>query len=884
VSDTPDDKVETPADPASGHAKSSEGQETAAVSGEVSDDTAELPAKEAPATDADLPATIADLPAEDDLSEAAASTGVVRLDDTLDSWDHTAAWIGKHGAPYMVGLLTILVGMCFMRIFHGELAGDDLTFHFAESARLADCIRHGDFDFWNPSGNAGFASAYYYQVLPQLTSALPTAVFGHNLFWFQFSVWLPMVIAPVCAYRGMRHMGATPWQAFASAFCINFAISASRWGFGAEGSFNVGLYTQTWALAIFPLAYGHAIRWSREGKGLAPAVAWSALVGLCHPFAVIGLGLALLVGWLYQFVGYLLSLTVPFEVNIRGYVSMIAWGVGRVSRAMAGRARDDAERKFGHEFLRLALFAALLGISQLPTLLPLLIDWQGFGGFPHRVNDEVGPGFIMLGKWAIHGDLLDSFRARQVGAILTILLPISLVFGRGGGLRWLWLPGFVFALLLGMGPHIGKTTPDDLFPAVRFLGAMQVCFALAIGAGIYSIAAWLWKTEEGTRRARWIRIAILLAGVILDVGIILRIAMGSADATVVVIMQRVFFGAISSTFVARLICMLPFIAVLVFVGRVEEAMRPRYGLRTAIATVVAVVAVLIAVPGIAYQTTRVRSLADSPYRKDMFAMNDAVAKLPQGRRQVGPGADNHWWNLLAYVYHRTPALLQMGGGGLQASPNYDYLYSVREYPKLAWVYDTPYFVFDHDKNANPGVGAKFEQVSTSSHYWTLRLPTPGLVSPIEITGVLPGGPTKAGSPARLAAIAWLKSGLPLENKHLVYAGYGERSAPPNATVLRSWHQDSPGDQADIVADVEVRAPTTFVIRESWHPRWHAYIDGKEVSVRRVTPDFPAVDAPAGAKQIALRFERPWWAQVAWLAWPGAALLGLLIERLLRRLL
>jgi hypothetical protein len=866
--------------------KSSEGKENAAVAGEVTSsdpDVAHVEASTTPTVEASDAESV-----EPDVSAGgpAASTLVVR--DEPDSWDHTMAWIGKNGAPYAVAFLTVLVGICFMRIFRGELAGDDLSFHFAESARLADCIRHGDWDFWNPSGNAGFASAYYYQVVPQLTSAIPTALFGHHLFWFQFSVWLPMVIAPVCAYRGMRLMGASPWQAFASAFCINFAISASRWGFGAEGSFNVGLYTQTWALAIFPLAYGHAIRWAREGKGLAPATVWSALVGLCHPFAVIGLGLALLVSWMYQFIGYLLVFVLPDITSPRmrrfSRIGVVIFALETIGRGMAGQARDDEKRQFGKEFVRLAMFAVLLGITQLPTLLPLVIDWQGFGGFPHRVNDEVGPGFTMLGKWAVKGDLLDYYRAKQVGAILTLLLPVALIFGRGKFLRWLWLPGVLFAVLLGMGPHIGKTTPDDLFPAVRFLGAMQVCFALAIGVGIYSIATWLWNTEEGTRRARWVRIGILMLGIVVDVVIIISIALGKSDAIVITIMQRVFFGAIESTFVARLICMLPFIVAVFFVGRAEEAMRPRYGLRTGVATIVAVLAVLVAVPGISYQTTRVRSLVDAAYRKDMFAMNAAVAKLPQGRRQVGPGADNHWWNLLAYVYHRTPALLQMGGGGLQASPNYDYLYSVRDYPKLAWVYDTPYFVFDHDKNANPGVGAKFEQVATSSHYQTLRLPAPGLVSPIEITGILPGGPTKAGSPARQAAIAWLKSGLPLQNKHLVYSGYGEKTLPPQATVSRSWRQDSPGDQADIVANVEVKAPTTFVIRESWHPRWHGYIDGKEVRVRRVTPDFPAVDAPAGAKQIELRFERPWWAQLAWLAWPGAALLGFLLERLLRRIL
>src|SRR6185436_10241032 len=121
-----------------------------------------------------------------------------------------------------LAVITIIIFAIHARIFTGGTAGDDLSFHFAESARLMDCIRVGDFDFWNPSANAGYASAYYYQVLPQLASAFPAAIFGHHLFWFQLSVVLPLIMAPACAYRGMRLLGATPWQAVIAAFCTAF--------------------------------------------------------------------------------------------------------------------------------------------------------------------------------------------------------------------------------------------------------------------------------------------------------------------------------------------------------------------------------------------------------------------------------------------------------------------------------------------------------------------------------------------------------------------------------------------------------------------------------------------------------------------------------------
>ena len=738
----------------------------------------------------------------DDAATSTEPTERVHVRDEPDAWDRGAAWLARHGALPALGVLTLALGVIYHRVFAGEIAGDDLTFHFAESARLADCLRRGDFDLWNPSANGGFASAYYYQVLPQLASAIPTAAFGHHLFWFQLSVFLPLVLAPACAYRGMRLFGAVPWQALTAAFVIAFTIGKSRWGFSADGTFSVGLYTQTWAFAAFPLALGHAVRWALAGKGLAAAIAWSAFVGLCHPFAVIALGLALLFG----FLGHLL-------------LHELARGLARLGLT---RGTPPAPQPFVRQFLRLALFAVLLAISLLPVLAPLIVDYAGFGGFPHRVNDEVGPGFKQLATWHVKGEILDHGRV----TVLTWALPVVLLFARASFLRWLWVPALVYALLLGLGPHLGKTG-DDLLPAVRFLGAMQIVLALGIGAGGYAIAMALWHAREDGRMIRSIRRVLRVTG---------------AWATTQPL---------------------------------------QYGVRTVIAAAIAGLLVLIAVGGGQYQSRRVRVLPDFPgsHRGQMMEIIEALKAQPHGRKQVGPGCENHWWNLLSYVYARVPATLQMGGGGLQASPNYDFLWSVRDVVKTAHLFDAPYFVFQKAKASTQPIG---DDLLTTTDYILRRLPAPGLVSPIELTDTLPSGPTGAGTEARKAAIAWARSTQPLENRHLVYSGFGPPGAPPAGRTLRAWRQDSPGDAADIVAEVEATAPTTFVIRESWHPRWHAYLDGREVPVRRVTPDFPAVDVPAGTHVLQLRFERPWWAHAAWLAWPGAALLAWLGLRLTRR--
>jgi hypothetical protein len=718
-----------------------------------------------------------------------------------DLWDRAGEWILAHGALPALAVITLAVFIIHVGVFRGESAGDDLSFHFAESARIADCLRVGDFDLWNPSANGGYASAYYYQVIPQLASALPAAIFGHHLFWFQLSIVLPLVLAPAAAYRGLRLIGATPWQAVVGAFCVAFTNGESRWGGGNAGTFQVGLYTQTWALAAFPLALGHAARWMQHGKSLAPAVAWGGFVFLCHPFAGATLGLAIFIAWIWQ------CAMIAIDHALAALAPMLIARGGKA--AWVGRRWETIEpRPVGRELLRGAILAGLLLLTWLPVLLPLVVDADGFGGFPHRVSDEVGPGFEGLWTWYKKGQILD-WLPPAVGTrwkVMTWAFPLLLLTARGKMFRWLWPPAILFALLLGLGPHIGKIG-DDIFPPVRALGAMQCVMAMGIGAGAVIVGTWLWS----------------------------------------------------------------------FVGRWPGS---AYGMRTAIAAIAAALVVLVALPGGRALALRVRVLGDytNSRRDELLSISHQLAKLPAGRKQVGPGAENHWWNLLSYAYDRVPSLLQMGGGGLQASPNYDFLWTSRDYVKNAWLYDAPYIVFDKSRGQKMPIG---DTVGGTEHYEIRKLPTAGLVSPVQVTGVLPPG-YKNREKGHLAALEWEKTDAPLHDQVLAYQGFGGPGPVPQGHTIRAWHQDSPGSEADIVAEVEAQAPTTFLIHESWHPRWHAYVDGEEVPVRRVTPDFPAVDVGPGKHTIELRFERPWWLLAVWLLWPGTALGAWFVTRRLAR--
>jgi len=776
--------------------------------------------------------------------------------DGPDAWDIAGEWLAKHGALPALGVLTIAVFAIHWHVLWGETRGDDLTFHFAESARLADCLRHGDFDFWNPSANGGYASAYYYQVLPQLASAIPAALFGHHSFFFELSVILPLVFAPACAYRGMRLMGATPWQAAVAAFVIAFMNGESRWGAGNAGTFQVGLYTQTWALCVFPLALGHGARWISDGKGLAPAIGWGAFSFLCHPFAGIGLGFAFVIAFLCKFAvtwrlwlsptmlgvlalylggGPLLVVLATKVIPHAPDLPIAAAGAGAVIAAGGAaliwkfRATDEAWRHTSVQALqgelhRLAILGVALVMTTGPVLLPLAIDREGFGGFPHRVGDEVGPGFVALGKWYTSGGILD-FIPKDMGRrvqLFTWTLPVIFIFTLfkpGKPMRWLWPPGILFALWLGLGPHTGKVG-DDLLPAVRALGAMQTVLALGIGAGAVMFGQWLWN-------APWDR----------------------------------WFASRKS----------------------EPKGSPKgdvtslvYGLRTMIAAIAASLIVFVAYPGTRSLIARVGLLGDNPnnHRDEMMKINETLATQPQGRKQVGPGAENHWWNLLSYAYQRVPAVLQMGGGGLQASPNYDFLWTNRDFLKNAWIYDAPYLVFERSKGETMPVG---ETILRTDNYELRKLPAPGLVSPAQVIGVLPPW-YRTGELGHIFALEWIKTSMGPNDQLLAYAGSGGVGPPPQGRTIRAWRQDSPGDDADIVAEVEATGPTTFWVHESWHPRWRAYVDGVETPIRRVTPDFPAVDVGPGKHVIELRFERPAWALLVWLVWPGLAIAAWLVFR------
>jgi hypothetical protein len=665
-----------------------------------------------------------------------------------------------------LALTTLALGVIYRRVFAGELAGDDNTFHWAEVVRISDGLRHGDLDWWNPSANAGFPTGYYYQLLPALAPGALAAIFGHPLFWFQFAIWLPLVLTPAAGYRALRVLDVEPWPAFGGGLAIALTLSNSKWGHGADGVFAVGLFTQVSAFAAFPLALAHGLRWLRAGDHLAPAIAWGAFVGMSHPVAGMALGAAL----------------APLAVT-----TAIATAAARSPR---WRYPAPGSTAVWGPLVRVVVLGAALLVATAAAWAPTVIDYAAFGGFPHRLPDEAGPGFVRLGRWLVGGGFLDHGRTPILTALVPLAIAGAIVDRRGHAVRGLAVAALVIALVIGVGRSLKSA--DDLFPAIRFMGALQVILAMVAGAGFVTLLQHVvrWADREPY--------GVVLQGVVGGLTGALLIAIGSATAP---------------TLASRV---------------------------------------------------RLSTDWDTVYRGELAELMPAIAKARPGRLQ-NRGPENHWAMMLPYLEVDRPQLVAYGGAALQSSPNFVYLWATPPPAKAAWIYDAPLVL------TTPARGGEIGGVvlARTAHLELRELPAPGLVGPVQVTGELPPGRTAT----RAAVLRWQATDEPLHDRVLAHHGHGIAGAPPDGdarAIVRG--------RSRITATLVARTPTTFAIRESWHPRWRATLDGRPARLRRISPDHLAIDVGPGTHQLVVTFRRPWWTWALWLAWPLVALAAAVAAR------
>jgi len=337
-------------------------------------------------------------------------------------------------------LALAVIGTYGDALFAGDNAG-----HIAQ---IDDLFETGMFR-WYDASHLGFPLFFFHQPIPHLVSSL----FFTNL-------------GPIAAYRTLVIMlfAAVPFSLFFSlrwmGFSENFSLSAalapllisSFTGFGIEpaGVFGWGLYTQLWAIAVFPISL---------------ALLWHAVDGRIAMWMA-GLGLALLF-LVHAMVGVMAVLTLAAIVLSRGLT------------------KKRLIRSGGIVFLTLILLSF--------WLVPIIEHRDSYLGMTKSDEELYSYGFPKVTWSLIKGDILDYGRLFPA---LTIISAAGVILAWRGSkqkpLQRFILLGLALGFVLFCGGKYLVSIPGfSFFELHRFLFLFHFFLLLAFA----DAAAWMSKNK-----------------------------------------------------------------------------------------------------------------------------------------------------------------------------------------------------------------------------------------------------------------------------------------------------------------------------------------------------------------------------------------------------
>jgi uncharacterized membrane protein len=114
---------------------------------------------------------------------------------------------------------------------------------------------------------------------------------------------------------------------------------------------------------------------------------------------------------------------------------------------------------------------------------------------------------------------------------------------------------------------------------------------------------------------------------------------------------------------------------------------------------------------------------------------------------------------------------------------------------------------------------------------------------------------------------WMNSDWPAKGAHLLLDWHGSmpsgvRRAPEDLALpfMVSPAPNPAGAKVEqqqgetYAADIEVLRPAFAVFKMTWHPNWHAYVDGNRQPAVMLSPGFPGVQMPVGRHRVEFRYE------------------------------
>ena len=169
------------------------------------------------------------------------------------------------------------------------------------------------------------------------------------------------------------------------------------------------------------------------------------------------------------------------------------------------------------------------------------------------------------------------------------------------------------------------------------------------------------------------------------------------------------------------------------------------------------------------------------------------------------------------------------------------------------LYDVRYLILPTDRR--PPAPATF--VASAGNYRLYTMPTSGYLQVVDTVGppIVAGSETLGDK-----AAPFLESPLLAQGKFPTVALNGATAAAPSATGAVSG---SPGtvavqyaqlEDGEFGGEVTATRNAVVVLKASYHQRWHATVDGREVPTQVLAPGFVGVAVTPGAHAVVFRYQ------------------------------
>jgi hypothetical protein len=389
----------------------------------------------------------------------------------------------RRGALALYCLLLALPATSILRDL--PIYGDDNSSHLAAIHHLLALLRGRETDLFCPTFNLGFPMYLYYQPLPHLAAALVHLLsFGALAPQLAFNLTIVALWCcyPLTVYLGARRLGLGDTAALLGAIAAPLVNSSLPFGFTLHSVMGLGLYTQLYAMVLFPLCLGwtwHALHRAddRGWRAALPASGLHLLVWLSHAF----------------------------------------YGVAAASAAVVMVL--VAPRRWLRSLPRLGLVGLLTVASLLFWLIPLAQTAAHAGGWPWEGVDR----WDGYGAWRVTRELLAGrlFDEHSVPALSLAL---------GGGLAtaaWSWrarpvlralLVSFALFLffLIGrrtFGPLVEIQPANRGLQLFRYIGPVHAVGVLLAAVGLAQLARLVGRYHPGPATALAVVAALLVPSV-----------------------------------------------------------------------------------------------------------------------------------------------------------------------------------------------------------------------------------------------------------------------------------------------------------------------------------------------------------------------------------